>query len=51
MTRAEQCGPNYRRPDRRLDEPVTPAAQVVYDLIEEYVEAIERFNAFTGTGD
>ncbi|MFD0685232.1 NAD(P)H-dependent flavin oxidoreductase [Actinomadura fibrosa] len=27
---------------------VKPAAQVVYDIIEEYVEAIERLNAITG---
>ncbi|HLV72378.1 MAG TPA: nitronate monooxygenase family protein [Vulgatibacteraceae bacterium] len=27
---------------------IKPAAQVVYDLIEEYVEAIERLNAITG---
>ncbi|WP_067453460.1 NAD(P)H-dependent flavin oxidoreductase [Actinomadura macra] len=27
---------------------VTPAAQVVFDLIDEYVEAVERLNSITG---
>ena len=34
-----------RRPDRRLDEPVKPATQVVYDMVEEYIDAAERVAA------
>jgi hypothetical protein len=29
---------------------VKPARQVVYDMIEEFAEALDRLNAITGTG-
>ena len=35
------AGQLLRRPDRRHDEPGKPAGQVVYDMVEEFIEATE----------
>ncbi len=43
--RRQPAGQLLRRPDRRRHERVEVGDQVVYDMIEEFIESIERLNA------